>query len=1387
MHRTVSLPRTKTNPDRPVSSLSKAALCESSSFSGRPSEPLLCPYTASMIIRRAERKRPLSERPNRSFSARDTGTVVHTEPEREQLLRLQPVKGDDSIDLLGLRTSGQKRYVMPSQIVLNEHIYSDDKNMDTRKPRVLISNHSRRTVTLPRVMYCNEGYSTTKYNVLHSVSQWREKRRGGMLSVAEPVRQATLGRPPPILTHANKPPEICEKSTDGSKQEVSTITPQPKSCRFHHKEARNREVHKNALYALKNVSLVRRAERPMRSMLHATTGVEQEGAFALQLKQPLVIAGSLGSQNMHDVLESQEETHTDTANSWPDPGQGTEEEFSHEPFATAKGKKSQSFKQPTKVEHASMLPGTASPSCCEENNSQAGSPCANMPQYTSSDKCGSHLFPQVKDLEDAFSQSNPTQSETICGNILSFERRLLPESGNDSFIIHPLQYYTSEDTASQSRENSESVHLSSISLPLLTTDPPTDTSSDTSDHFTDRPIDARLSYDAPISPVVSRVPTATPPPMHIEQKSSRTSYVCVSPPLAIKPSIPPSKLLTSQHGLSSPSQEEKMHQPRAFLQSSFTHIQPGPSFRGRIPKRFTLSSPPALCSQTQLQVGPKASRLQERGAQNYHWMPDLTKLAGLIVHSLVAIEPIPFHNAAQPMPTDLPAPSVLRVPMPSEFQHVASQTDACGTVVPSKPPPPINLGISRYPPQLRAFIKASASGTKTELQRPRNKAASSTVSRRSSDLPKLRCYKLRSASAYVSRTEPLRPDLLSFRPRTAPAFRMLPLHSPAHLRLLYNTPMTIERENIIRSVKDIPSPYVPSDIRIFPEDLSGTSPVDTRIECQTPHVSSRIVRSVYAPMKIPTKENQISTMCNAVSARTNALTEEDVKDIKQIFHNTSHDSALSPYAQRLVTPDQKNCVTKLFNDLRKDAEIRRIYGIDRVKRGLNMELYKRIKYSDGDTVIHKVRGLHPDTDSSAPDGFEPPDFRELTNEITSPQDATVEADRNFKAVKAFFYTPSSSPLEESLPTDRFEEAQHEGPHLSLAQNLTEVVISTPTHNPMIGISKQALDVTPNRLLTTPLPNLRRSKTALPSRPHSNMMLDYIAYLQAYTPKLRAPPQRHHAAKSAALNTTAYDSHLTKLLKEGLNRQRCASFGISRSLSCAPSCTRSKEPARPPVSARTASRIDTGSSQVILDDHGCLTSTDRPTVHNHLVEPVTVLQTGDEVTREAKDDEATLNVPVSDGCKQVFEDPHGCQNLDPVSLQEAPTNVFAEHDSDKRITNTLEKLPPNPPPDKHDRGLRQRAVAGDKTVSNRKACRRFYKEAIIDRDVGRVYRGYAQCTALRLHPFTPAQLNYEKLLSRPLTATKETIAKKLTLYQIDTKEIAPVTPLLTDRAHACSLH
>ena len=340
---------------------------------------------------------------------------------------------------------------------------------------------------------------------------------------------------------------------------------------------------------------------------------------------------------------------------------------------------------------------------------------------------------------------------------------------------------------------------------------------------------------------------------------------------------------------------------------------------------------------------------------------------------------------------------------------------------------------------------------------------------------------------------------------------------------------------------------------------------------------------------------------------------------------------------------------------------------------------------------------------------------------------------------------------------------------------------------MIGISKQALDVTPNRLLTTPLPNLRRSKTALPSRPHSNMMLDYIAYLQAYTPKLRAPPQRHHAAKSAALNTTAYDSHLTKLLKEGLNRQRCASFGISRSLSCAPSCTRSKEPARPPVSARTASRIDTGSSQVILDDHGCLTSTDRPTVHNHLVEPVTVLQTGDEVTREAKDDEATLNVPVSDGCKQVFEDPHGCQNLDPVSLQEAPTNVFAEHDSDKRITNTLEKLPPNPPPDKHDRGLRQRAVAGDKTVSNRKACRRFYKEAIIDRDVGRVYRGYAQCTALRLHPFTPAQLNYEKLLSRPLTATKETIAKKLTLYQIDTKEIAPVTPLLTDRAHACSLH
>lgn len=170
------------------------------------------------------------------------------------------------------------------------------------------------------------------------------------------------------------------------------------------------------------------------------------------------------------------------------------------------------------------------------------------------------------------------------------------------------------------------------------------------------------------------------------------------------------------------------------------------------------------------------------------------------------------------------------------------------------------------------------------------------------------------------------------------------------------------------------------------------------------------------------------------------------------------------------------------------------------------------------------------------------------------------------------------------------------------------------------------------------------------------MLDYIAYLQAYTPKLRAPPQRNHAAKSAALNTTAYDSHLTKLLKEGLtgSAARALAYPV-HFLALHPVPVPRNQP--DPVSARTASRIDTGSSQVILDDHGCLTSTDRPTVHNHLVEPVTVLQTGDEVTREAKDDEATLNIPVSDGCKQLFEDPHGCQNLDPVSLQEAPTNVL----------------------------------------------------------------------------------------------------------------------------------
>ncbi|EFO65475.1 Hypothetical protein GLP15_5149 [Giardia lamblia P15] len=1403
IHRAVSLYRTKTNPDRPVSSLSRTTLCESSSFSGRPSDPLLCPYTASMIIRKAERKGPFSERPNRSFSARDMSTVVQTEPDREQLLRLQPVRGDDSISLLGLRTSDQKRYVMPSQIVLNEHIYSDDKNVNTKKPRVLISNYSRRTVTLPRVMYCNEGYSTTKYNVLHAVNQWKEKRKGSLLPVAGPIRQTLLGRSPPILVHANKLPGPFEETTDGSKQEISTIIPQPKGCRFHRKETHNREIQKHAFYALKSTALAKRAERSMRGTHHAIHSMDEKNAFTLQLKQPLIMAGSLILQDMHEVLEAQEEIYTDAANSCPALDRDTKEGFSHEHFISVEPEKSQLLNQPTNVERASILSGASSPDCCEENASQTESPCVDMPQYNSSDKCEPHLYPQTRDLEDTLSQSNPTQSETIYGNILSFEKRLLPESGNDSFVIHPLHYYTSEDIVLQSRENSESVHLSSISLPLLETDTPMDTSSDTSDHLTDQPVDARPSYDVPISPVVSRVPTATSPPTRLEQRSSRTSYVCMSPPLAVKPSIPPSKLLTSQHALSSPPQEELIHKPRALLQpisaSSSTHMRPGIPIRGRIPKRLTLYNPPTFCSQMQ-QAGPKASRLQERGAQNYHWMPGPIKLAGLTVHSLVALEPIPFHSAAQLMSTRLLAPPAPCVSIPSELQHTASQTDVHGAAVPLKPPPPINVGMSRYPPRLRAFIKASASGTKTELQRPHTKVVPSTLLRRASDPPRLHRYKMRSASAYVPRSEPLRPDLLSFRPRTAPALGMLSPHSPAHLKLLYNTPMTVTRENVVRSVKDAPSPYVPSDIRVFPEDLSGTSPADTRIECQTPHASSRVVRSVYAPMKLPTKEKQISTICKVVSARTNALTEEDMEDIKQIFHNTSHDSMSSPYAQHLVTPDQQNCVRKLFNDIRKDAEIRRIYGIDRVKRGLNMELYKRIKYSDGDAVIHKVRGLHPDTDSSAPDGFEPPDFRELTTETTSPQDATAEVDRNLRAVKAFLYTPSSSPLEESLPTDHSKEAQHGGHHSPQARNLTEIMASTPTNNPMINVLKQSLGVTPNRLLTTPLPNLRGSKALLPSRPYSSMMLDYVTYLQVYTPKLRAPPEHHHVTKSAPLNAATYDSHLTKLLKEGLNRQRCASFGISRPISCAPSCTSFKKLTRLPISARTTSKVDTGSSQIALDDHECLTSAGRPIVHNHFVEPVIVLQADKEVTKEARDDEVMLDMLINDDWKQAFEDPHRHQNLGPASLREASTEVFAGrgadtneapvqslmHPSDRHITDTLEELPPDPPPDKHDGCPRRRAVAGDKTVSNRKACRRFYKEAIIDRDVSRIYRTYAQYTAPRLCPLAPARLNYERLLSRPLTVTKETIAKNLAFYQTDMKKITPVTPLFTDRTYTCNL-
>lgn len=1254
-------------------------------------------------------------------------------------------------------------------------------------------------------MYCDEGYGTHRYNVLHSVNKWVDERKGGLLPVADPSRQKLLARPSPILACAKNSPDLYKELADSSGQAISTIAPQPRNFYLLQNEARDRELQKEILSTLQDVNLVKRPNMSSKSLISQARSTGRQSILPLQSKQPLVITSSSVSQDMHKILENRKETYVEHVSSCSDSEQGALERLLKKPLTLADHKRRQLSKQATQMdnqdlEHESIFQGIRSPDYHELSASTTENSWTDASQQNLLNECEYSLHTQVKSPDDVHSQSNPTQSETIYGNILSFERRLLPESGNDSFAIHPLQYYTSGDMTLQSCENSESTRLSAISIPLLSTDTPTEQSSDVSTHCISQHIGTRLSCDAPISPMASRVPTATPPPTHAEHGSRRIPHICISPPLSIQPSVPPSKLLSSQYDPSSPAKEEAKprlrHLLRYAIDSNSSSVQHNTKIWGRFPKRSTSRSfsAPRTQSQTQSQTTHVASRLQERGAQNFYRKPDPTKLAGLIVHSLVAIEPISFQNTAHMMPTDsmiLPAPLA---PISSKVNHAGSLTDVHGVSVPQKYTPPINVGMSRYPPQLRAFIKASTSSTKSVMQRLRTKIAPSASSRLTTTLPKLRCYKLRSVSARtpITHVEPLRSDPLSFRPRTAPALSPLSPHSPADIRLLYNTPMTIGKENIIRSVKDVSSPYSMHDVRIFPEDLSNSQPVNPLVEYQTPHAPPRSIRSVYAPMKIPSNEEQISTMCDIVSARTNALTEEDIEEIKQIFYNTSHDSASSLYAQQLAAPGQRNYVTRLFNDIRKDADIRRVYGIDKVKRGLNMELYKRIKHSNGDSVIHKVRGVQPDTDSSSPDGFEPPDFRELISETNSPENAAA-ADRNLKTIKAFIYTPSSSHLEESPPTDCSKDEQYEA-HGTLLdrQNYIRATVKTPMHNPVISILKRFLVTAPNRLATAPSHNLRRDMAETSFLSKSGMMMDYIAYLHTYTPKLRAPPSHYRIAKSAPLNAAPRDSKLTKLLKEELNKQQHTSIGISRSVSCALSRNLSSRPATCSVLVKTLSTIDDAGSQVILDDQEDLTDINAAAIGDCSVEPIAVLQETRRCVEEARGGEIVSEVLANrnDECRDIQdEDQCAHQNSDSLSSDSTPMVVFAEDepDIDEATTksvihvpggcanDSLEEPPPNPPLDKHDKYPRRKAIPGDKTVSNRKACRRFYKEAIIDRDVSRIYRTYTQRPTPQSRPCTAAQLNYEKLLSRPLTVSKEKIAERVGLHQTDAKRINLVTP------------
>lgn len=1348
-----------------------------------------------MIIKKAGGKRPLSEKPNRSVSARDLSIITRAESTKEQLLRLQPIKDTDSINLLGLRENDRKRYIMPHQIVLNEHIYSDDKNIDTGKPRVLISNHSRRTITLPRIIYCDEGYNTHKYNVLHSINKWANSRKGNLISAVDSNRQKLLTRPSPILICSKKFPGFCKELTDSSGPEISTTVTRSKHIYSRQNGTCDKDIQNEIPSTIHDTNFIKRPKMSPNSLIKQTKTARMHSNFSPQSKQPLFTPNNQPSQHIHKIIEKHEEEHTERISSYHRHEQDILDRPLEKPPTLTEHENHQLPKQLMQIDnqdidHESVFQGIQPPDYYKSNASQTESSWTNASQQNVLVIPKYRLPSQVKSTDDIDSQSNPTQSETIYGNILSFERRLLPESGNDSFAILPLHYCASDDTVLQSSGDSESTRLSSISIPLLSTDMTTEQSTDTPTHQIKQSINERLSCDTPISPMASRIPTALPSLKHTNYRRNEVQHGCVSPPFPVQPSVPPSKLISSNYDLFSPSKEKPKHRVNSpllhIIDFNSALVQCNTGVRDCSSKRFTTRSLSAFRSQIQMQskTNYTVSRLQERGAQNFYRKPDPIKLAGLIVHSLIAIEPIFSQNTAYIRPIDSPTLPAPLAPISSEVNHATSLPDVQGSSVPQKRESSINVGISRYPLQLHAFIEKSTSITKPILQRQRTRTAPSTSGTQTTSFPRLCCYKLRSASARipVTRVEPLFSDLISFRPHTAPALSPLSPCSPTDIKLLYNTPMTIGKENIIKSIKGVSSPHTMRGIRIFPEDLSDNQLINSHIEYHTPHVPLKLTQSIYAPMKVPTTEEQISMMCDVVSARNNALTDEDIEEMKQIFYNTSHDSASSPYAQHLVTPNQQNYVTRLFKGIRKDAYIRQTYGIDKIKRGLNMELYKRIKHSEGDAVIHKIRGVQPDTDSSSPDGFEPPDFRVLVNETNSPQNLSAATNRNLKTVKAFLYTPSSSHLEDSPSTDCPKKEQDSTSNKVIGETDSgKAIVKTPIHNPVISILNKSLTVDPNKLTSAPSQHLRRCMTTNTSLSHSGMIIDSIAYLHTYTPNLHVPPYKYRIAKSTPLNITPRDSKLTKILKEELNKHNHASFRISHPMSHTRSFSFSSKPATCSTLVKTALTIDDCGSQIILDDQ------ETATAHDCLIQLADVLRETRRSIDKVKDEEMVSEVP-DNGKDALDEDQHVYQNSDTVSSDSTPLVIYTENEPNndestvknvtyapsEHVIDPPEKQPPNLSLEKHNAYSHRRAIPGDKTVSNRKACRRFYKEAIIDRDIGRIYRTYTKVTP-QPRLCTTTQLSYEKLLSRPLTVSKEKVTEKAGFYQAETRRINQVIP------------